>query len=360
MKTYKKRYNPPGTNPGAFSTDQTSAGTPSIISLISYSAEDMQIKPNISLNELRSLPRDGQIHWIQVQAYQANPVLVSQIGEVFGLELLALEDVVHVGQRPKIDEYDEQLFVILSLPRYENKTLTFEQISLFLKNDMLISFHDSASSVFEPVVKRLSVKKNTFRSRGADYLFYSVIDLIVDMGFPVLDEYGNRIESIEESMLFSSNKPKPLSRDIYILRKELTGLRRMLWPHRDVLTTLIRDEPEILHESTRLYLRDCNDHAIQIRELVDHYREMLEGIQEIYMSNVSFKLNDILRILTLISTMFIPLTFIAAIYGMNFDSKAGVWNMPELHAAYGYPVVLVVMLLVAIGMMIFFRKKNWL
>lgn len=282
--------------------------------------------------------------------------MLQQIGEDFGLHPLALEDVSNTGQRPKYESYDDELFIIMSLPVFHNSHISIEQISLFCGENYVISFHAGSSDPFEPVRKRLRTQSGKIRSRKSDYLLYALLDVILDQGFPMLEEFGLQIETLEDAVMSVPDKTTLAA--IHVIKREMLLIRRMVWPHREIINGLVRDEHSLLQDETRLYLRDCYDHTVQVIDLLETYRDMTAGLMDVYLSSLSNRLNEVMRVLTIIATIFIPLTFIAGIYGMNFKGESP-WAMPELSWYYGYPVVLLVMLVVTLAMLAIFRRNRW-
>ena len=276
-----------------------------------------------------------------------------------GLHHLALEDVINTGQRPKIDEYDEQLFVVMAHPLIddEGENTSVYQLSLFLGPNFVVSFHPGGKDHFDPIRKRLRDHVGRIRERGAAYLLYALIDLVIDDGFPVLEWLGDEIEELEEEMLETPTSAH--LRRLYQLKRTLVILRRMLWPQRDVVSRLARGETACLSEETNIYFNDCYDHTIQIMDLIESYRDMATGLLDVYLSSVSYRLNEIMRVLTVIATIFIPLTFLVGVYGMNFRNDHSPWAMPELSWYYGYPLVWLVMIVIAAGMLLLFRRRKW-
>jgi magnesium transporter len=249
------------------------------------------------------------------------------------------------------------LFVVSNLPVRDGDTLRIEQISLFLGKDYIISFYEGKNDPFEPVRQRLRTRSGKIREQGADYLLYTILDIIIDAGFPVLEDLGERIEDLEDELL--DNPDKESLNQIHRLKRELLLLRRTLWPQREALNNLFRLEKTFIAETTVPYLRDCYDHSVLIMDLIENYREMAASMLDVYLSSVSYKLNDVMRVLTVIATLFIPPTFIVGVYGMNFNPKAGPLSMPELNTPYGYLVVWIVIVLMIIGLLVFFKRKKW-
>lgn len=355
MSYFTKRYHEPGTPPGTLISE---GGKEQVaIHLLDYTANEFTELQLDSPADCRPYLERDTITWVHVQGI-VRAETVRELGGMFGLHPLALEDVVNTGQRPKADSYDEQLFVVMNLPTVnDDETLTTEQVSLFLGEDFLISFHRGESLPFEPVMQRLRKHSGRIRERKADYLLYTLLDVIIDRGFPVMEYYSEIIEDLEEELLESPQKGT-LER-IHQLKRDLLILRRMLWPQREVLNTLLRDEQTHLQESTRPYLRDCYDHTIHIIDLIEVFREMTASMMDLYLSSLSHRMNEVMKVLTVIATIFIPLTFIAGVYGMNFNHPTSPWAMPELLWYYGYPLLWVVMLLIAAGMIAYFKRRGW-
>jgi magnesium transporter len=357
MAFFTKRYHPPGTPAGTLSWAEAEPAPPVCIHLIDYSPEGVLIREDVTVSACRDFLDRPSITWIHVEGHPDEGAL-QEWADQFGLHKLALEDVLNTGQRPKVETFDDHLFAVMSLPLMEANVVEVQQLSLFLSGNMLLSFHDGDFSLFAPIIKRLQDKSSRLRARGVDYLFYSVLDLVIDQGFPLLESFGTQLERLEDEILRGPGR-KTLE-NIHVVRRELTLLRRMLWPHREVINQLLREESELISEGTGLYLRDCYDHTIQVMDLLETYREMTTGMLDIYLSGASNRMNDIMRVLTVIATIFIPLTFITGIYGMNFDTGASRWNMPELGSPFGYAMVWLVMIGVAGAMISWFRSKNWL
>jgi magnesium transporter len=239
-----------------------------------------------------------------------------------------------------------------------NDQIVSEQVSLFLGPNYVLSFFRGADDPFAPVRQRLCNQLGRFGARKADYLFYVLIDLVVDQGFPILEALGERVEDIETELLEAP--ARTTLHAIHILKRDLLLLRRALWPEREVLNILIRDEHPLVSRDTRLYLRDCYDHTVEVMDILETYRDMTASMLEVYLSSLSHHLNEIMRVLTVIATLFIPLTFITGLYGMNFDRGASPWNMPELGWHYGYPLILLVIIAAAVGMLWYFRSRKWI
>jgi magnesium transporter len=357
MSYFTKQYHSPGTPPGTL----TERAVPELgelkISLIDYSDADLIERPLASAQECQPFLQQATRTWIHIQG-QPTPDTLQEFAQYFALHPLALEDILNSGQRPKMETYDGQLFVITSFPLMRDDTVVSEQISMFIGKDYLISFHAGLDDPFEPVRKRLRNHSGKIRSRGVDYLLYCLLDVIIDEGFPVLEDFGEQVEELEEELL--ERPDKGTLRKLHAIKRELLFLRRMLWPQRELVNQLIRDVGDLLTEETAIYLRDCYDHTIQIIDLLETYRDMTSSMLDVYLSSISYRLNDVMRVLTVIATIFIPLTFIVGVYGMNFGvNEHSPWAMPELHWYYGYPLLWLFMLLLSGGMILFFKRKGW-
>jgi len=356
MGYFDKRYHPPGTAPGTLKEAPPAEMAPLRIRLIDYRADEITVRVDVDATECEPYLQRESITWVHVQG-QPTEAALNELRRVFNLHALALEDVLNTGQRPKVESFDDQLFIVMSLPLMEAELVHVQQVSFFLNESFLVSFCEGDFNLFEPIVRRLQEKGSRLRSRGTDFLLYSLLDMTIDRGFPVLESFGQQLETLEEEIL-GANGGNTLER-IHIVKRELILLRRMLWPQREVVNQLLRDDHALVHEDVGVYLRDCYDHTIQVMELLETYRDMSTSMLDIYLSSVSNRMNEVMRLLTVIATIFIPLTFIVGVYGMNFDRSAGPWNMPELSWPFGYLSVWLIMIAVAGLMLAFFRRRGW-
>jgi magnesium transporter len=278
---------------------------------------------------------------------------------VFNLHALVLEDIVNIPQRPKVESFEDQELIILHMvtSREDGRGFYDEQVSLILgKNYILTVQEEPENDVFEPIRQRIHRNRGVIRSQKSDYLAYALIDAIVDGFFPVLEDYGERLENLQDEVV---DKPTRQTLDkIHKIKRELLLLRRAIWPQRDAINSLIREESPLIDREVRVFLRDCYDHTVQVMDMVETYRELAANLMDIYLSSLSNSTNEIMRFLTVISTVFIPLTFVAGVYGMNFDTELG--NMPELKLPYGYALCWLLMLSMSGGLLFFFWKKGWL
>jgi magnesium transporter len=292
--------------------------------------------------------------WINVDGLHEVEVL-GTLGERFGLHPLVIEDILNTAQRPKLEDHGEYLFVVVKSLYHgagPDGDPEIEQISLVLGPTYVLSFQEREGDEFEPVRDRIRTEKGRVRQAGADYLAYTLVDLIVDQYFAVLERFGDQIESLEEELILA---PTPeTAHAIHHLKREMALLRKSTWPLREVIGALERSESPLIRESTKPYLRDVYDHTIQVIDTVETFRDILSGMLDIYLSSVSNRMNEIMKVLTIISTLFIPLTFIAGVYGMNFE------HMPELSWPWAYPAVWLVMLVIAALMVVYFYRKKWL
>jgi len=320
----------------------------SSIELIQYNNKEFKRK---KLQESEVTNKKGFLDWINVNGI-SNVSEIKKIGDIFDLHHLVLDDIVSVKQRPKIEEYDNYLFCVLKMIYYKKQKLRTEQISIVLGNGYVISFQEKEGDVFDDVRNRIGTEKSKIRKNGADYLMYSLMDSIIDNYFLVLENIGEKIEKIE-SVLLLRPSPDTLSQ-IYSLKRTLIYLRKSVWPLREVINKILRDENKLIKQETKIYYRDLYDHTIQVIDTIESYRDMSAGMLDIYLSSLSNKMNEVMKVLTIIATIFIPLTFLAGVYGMNFK------YMPELNNQFSYPIIWGIMILVAVIMVYYFRRKKWI
>ncbi|MBW6503142.1 magnesium/cobalt transporter CorA [bacterium] len=350
----RKRYHPPGTQPGTLSAHAEAGDTPVRATAFRYDAGGCEER-TVSPAEIPSLaPPAGGVLWLDVSGL-SDPSAVRAIGDRFGIHPLALEDVLNVPQRPKVEWYGDCLLVVLREVRHPDPP---EQVSFFLADRVVVSFQERPGDSFEPVRERLRQGKGRIRAEGADFLLYSLCDAVLDAFFPTLERLGDEVEEMEERLLVSPVPEEFVA--IRRLKRALLEVRHAVWPARDALNLLLIEEHALIRPGTKVFFRDCYDHTIQLMDMVETFREMTSGLVDEYMSAVSNRMNEIMKVLTVVATIFIPLTFIAGVYGMNFDTKASPWNMPELTWAYGYPALLLLMAAVAGGMLCYFRRKRWI
>jgi magnesium transporter len=295
------------------------------------------------------------VTWINVDGLGDAAVLVA-LADAFGIHALALEDVVNVGQRPKVEEYDDSLYIVLHIPGGEAADARTEQLSLFLFRNAILTFQERGGDCFDPVRNRIR-QGNRIRSSGCDYLAYALVDAVIDGFYPHLDRYADRLIELEGALL--AEEDVEVNR-IHDIKRDLLSLRNSIRPLREVTSSLTHADPGLVNEKVSLFLRDCQDHAFQLIDQEETYRELSSSLIELYRANVANRMNEVMKVLTIIATLFIPLTFVAGLYGMNFNHDASRWNMPELYWAFGYPAALGFMALVAVAMLLYFRRKGWL
>ena len=323
------------------------------LSVISYNEADFQEQEVDSVEKAVAFRKKTSVLWLNVDGVHM-PKIIEQVGKSFGVHPLVLEDIADTGQRPKMEDFDEYIFVVLKMFRFDEKEneIKTEQISLVFGRDFVVSFQEGEGDVFDPIRERLRSNKGRVRKVGADYLVYALMDAVIDNYFLIMEKLGEAIEEIEDKVVV--NPIAETVQTIHDLKRQMIVLRKSVWPLREVISRLEQSESPLIAKSTLIYLRDAYDHAIQVMDSVDTFRDMLSGMLDIYLSSVSNRMNEIMKVLTVIATIFIPLTFVAGIYGMNFR------YMPELEQPWGYPAVLILMATISIGMLIYFRRKKWI
>jgi magnesium transporter len=350
-------YDEQGSVPGTLTIDKEAP--PTTIVLIDYKEAERTRVQLKKPEDCESYLDTESVSWVDVLGLGSEEVLL-RLGKVFNLHPLVLEDIVNVPQRPKIEDYEDHLVIITQMVLLKEQGSGFwsEQVSFVLGKHYLLTVQEEPKrDCFQPVRDRIRTGKGTIRKQGADYLAYTLLDAIMDGFFPVLETYGERIEELEEEVV--TNPTRQTLEKIYRVRRELLALRRAIWPQRDAINALIRDGSDLISPEVRVYLRDCYDHAVQVMDLVETYRELASGLMDVYLSSVGNRMNEIMKFLTVMSSIFIPLTFIAGIYGMNFNTDKSAWNMPELNWYWGYPLCLAVMLAIAAGLVFFFWRRGW-
>ena len=348
---------PAGAPPGTLMVADPAALAPRL-HVMAYDADRFVDRPLAKPDEMREV-LEGQWSavWLNVDGLGDAPT-VARIGELFGLHPLALEDVLNVRQRAKVDQFPGHLFMVMREVSRRENTLETEQFSLFLGRNFVVTFQEHPGDALDPVRDRIRRASGRIRERGPDYLAYSIIDAVIDSYFPILETYGELLDDMEDDVIF--NPTPDCVRRIHDVKRDLLTLRRAAWPLRDAVNALARDVNPFVIDDTKIYLRDCYDHTINIIDLLENHRELGSSMMEEYLSSISQRMNEIMKVLTIISTIFIPLNFIVGVYGMNFDTGVSAWNMPELHWRYGYLGVWAVLLAVAAGLLVYFRRKGWI
>ena len=321
--------------------------------IIDYDTENLQETEVASVDQCLMYRDKKSVTWINITGLH-DIQIIEKLGEKFNLHPLLMEDIVTTDQRPKLEDYDDYLFIILKMLYAEGKkhVIQQEQISLIVTPSVVISLQEKEGDVFDPVRQRIRKGKGRIRKSGTDYLAYALIDTIVDHYFKVLEEIGEKIETLQEEVLES---PSPeLLQAIQNLKREMIFIRKSIWPLREIISGLLRSESDLIGEDISAYLRDVYDHTIQVIDTAETFRDMLSGMLDIYLSSVSNKMNEVMKVLTIIATIFIPLTFIAGIYGMNFEF------MPELKWPWAYPVLWGILIIIFVAMVFWFKRKKWL
>jgi magnesium transporter len=334
--------------------------TPVQITYFDYNADSVKEGIVVDVEECRQYVAERDtVTWLNVDGVH-DVGLIEKLGDIFDLHPLLQEDIAHTSQRPKLEEFDKRLFIVLRMvytatekdDGHEEFVIKGEQISLVLGPNFVLTFLEDPEDVFDPVRQRLRENRGRVRKAGADYLAYVLMDLVVDNYFTVLEQFGEEVEDLEAELL-KDPRSDALS-SIQGMKRAMIEMRRAAWPARDVINVLLRGDSKLFKKPTLVFLRDVYDHAVRVVDIVETYREMIGSMLDIYLSTVSNRMNEVMKVLTVIATIFIPLTFIAGVYGMNFD------NMPELHWAEGYWYVWGIMLIVGALLLFYFKKKDWL
>ena len=318
------------------------------IRLINYTAEKVSER---EIPDIKELPKLEGLSWINVDGVHDTETL-EKIGSLFGLHPLVVEDIANTDQRPKVEYFDDYVYIVIRMFDKSSKDILSEQLSIILGKGFVLSFQETEGDVFDSVRARIRSGKGRIRKEGADYLTYALIDAIVDDYFTVLEQVGEEIEMLEERLIAD---PSPnVLKELHHLKTDMIILRKSVWPLREVISSLEKGESKFVRASTKLYLRDVYDHTIHIIDSVETFRDMVSGMLDIYLSSVSNRLNEVMKFLTIITTIFIPLSFIAGVYGMNFQ------HMPELNVPEAYPAVLAIMAVIGLTMVIYFKRKKWI
>ena len=353
MKLYKRSSKKAGLSPGTLVHIGEKKTEEVNISMMDYDESQIQEKGAATVGECLPFKEKPTVTWVNVTGIHDIKV-IEEFGKAFNIHPLLLEDIVHSDQRPKLEDYDDYLFIVLRMLRYDEtkEELQSEQVSLILGPNFVISFQEREGDVFDPVRARIRNGKGKVRKMGCDYLTYALIDSIVDNYFLVLEKYGEKIEILQEEVL-SHPTPDTLQ-VIHATKRDMIFLRKSVWPLREAINALQRGESALISDNVIIYLRDVYDHTIQVIDSIETFRDMISGTLDVYLSSVSNKMNEVMKVLTIIATIFIPLTFIAGIYGMNFK------YMPELEWHWSYPMIWVVIIVLGVLMLIGFKRKKWL
>ena len=354
MPAFKKRRSkkaglPPGTlvHIGKRKTEKAR------ITIIDYDQTNYQKKEVKSVEECFPFKDTSTVTWINIDGIHQVEI-IEEIGKCFKLHPLILEDILNTEQRPKLDDFEDYVYVVLKMPHFneENNKIRIEQISLILGSNFVLSFQEKEGDVFDTVRERIKNGRVRIRSSGTDYLIYALIDAIVDNYFTILEKIGDRIEGIEEELIVQPEKETLHA--IHDLKRETLIFRKFVWPLREIVSDLEKGELKLIQEPTRVFFKDVYDHTRQVIETIEIFRDMLSGTLDLYISSIGNKTNEVMRILTIMASIFIPLTFIAGLYGMNFE------YMPELKWRWSYPAILLVIASIGISMIFYFRRKKWM
>lgn len=329
------------------------------INIMNYNSDSYDFKTLENIDEALPYKDHKNITWVNV--YGLHDIeLLKKIEEHFGIHSLVIEDALNTGQRPKIEIYDHYIFAVIKMIYFDEESLelSLEQISLILHDNIIICFQERKGDYFNPLRERLKKSKGRARKSGVDYLAYAILDIIIDNYFLVLEKLGDQIEILDEEI---SVNPQPESaQKINSLKRTLIFLRKNIWPLREVINMLTRNEIPYFKKTTIPYLRDLYDHIIQVIDTTETYRDIVSGLMDMYMSGMSNRMNEVMKVLTIIATIFIPLSFLAGVYGMNFDTSISPLNMPELASPYGYILFWILAIIIGGGLLLFFKKKKWL
>lgn len=352
-RTFRKKQSKVGLAPGTLVHVGEKKAEKIVIRAWIYNSEKLIEKEIQIVEDCQALKDQPDVNlWINVDGLD-NIEVIEKLGSYFGVHPLTLEDVLNTGQRPKMEDYDSYIYTVLKemILDEDREEIIIDQVSVILGSNYILSFQEKAGDVFDPIRERLKNPASRLRKNGVDLLAYSLIDAIVDNYFVILEHFGEKIEDLEEKLIVD---PIPDTlKAIQKHKRDMITLRRSVWPLRELINSLQRTESGLIKETTQLYLRDVYDHTIQVIDSIEAFRDILSSMIDVYLSSLSNRMNDVMKVLTVIATIFIPLTFIAGVYGMNFD------YMPELEWRWGYPVVMLGMALIGISMFLYFKKRRW-
>ena len=353
LKKKKKIYKAQNLPPGTMSYKGKKRSEVTTVEVISYDKDNYKKFELKNIADVLSLKESNAISWININGLN-NLNEIEQLGLHYNIHPLTLEDIVNTLHRPKIDEFEDYLFIVVKMLYFaDDETLLYEQVSMVVGHNYVLTFQESDGDVFDDLRDRISNSKGRIRNLGSDYLMYAILDAIVDNYFTVAEAFGDKIEDLEAQIFEDNSDGKETPNHIQVLKQEILKIRRSIFPFREVVNRLEKIDGHIIDPKTHSYLRDLYDHIVQVTESIDLYREMIWSLMDMHMTIISNKMNEVMKVLTVIATIFIPLTFIAGIYGMNFD------NMPELHYKYSYFILWSVMVLLFVLMLFYFKRKKW-
>ena len=358
IKLVRKRSEKAGLPPGELVYVGDESGVVSV-SVTDYDEREYRVRVSATMEECVLRKGAPGVTWINIDGLH-EVAQIEKLGACFGLHPLTVEDILNTEQRPKVDINEDYVYIVFNMLTYDEqaKEIDSEQVSIVLGENYVITFQERKGDIFDAVRDRLKTGKGSVRRSGADYLAYCLIDSVVDNYFKVLEGIGEDIEEVEDDLM--ANPDKQTVQSIHFLKRETIYLRKSVWPLREIIGKLERGETPLVRAETTVYLRDVYDHTVQVIDTVETYRDLISGMIDIHLSTVSNRMNEVMKVLTIFAAIFIPLTFIAGVYGMNFDTSVSPLNMPELNFRYGYPAVLAVMFTIGAGMLLVFKKKKWL
>ncbi|MBY9005647.1 MAG: magnesium/cobalt transporter CorA [Candidatus Lokiarchaeota archaeon] len=352
-KKYLKKSKKVGLPPGSLVTNAEKKTEHTKIKIIDYDKESFNIENVLKIEKSIMNIGKGKIRWIIIDGITQVDI-IKDVGNQFNLHSLVLEDILNTNQTPKFEDYGDYIFIVLKKLLWDKNKNKFEteQISIILGENYVIVIREQESTIFDPIIDRIIIPKGRVRLMGADYLAYTLIDIIIDNYFIVQEIVGESIEEIEDSLI--EDPQSETLHSIYKLKRSTLELRKSIWPVREIINKLQREESQLISDNMHIYFRDIYDHIFRINDSLQNYREIISGMLDVYLSSISNKMNDIMKVLTIISTIFIPLSFIAGFYGMNFI------NMPEISSPFGYPLLILLMIMIAFIMVLYFLRKKWI
>ena len=354
QKKKKRAFKASNLPPGTMAYKGKKLALETIVDIINYSPESYTKIDSNNVEDGFNFKGNNQVTWININGLN-NLEDIEKLGRHYHLHALTLEDIVNTNQRPKLEEFENYIFIVFKMLYFNNsEVLQYEHLSMVVGPDYVLTFQEADGDVFDDLRDRIATSKGRIRTQSADYLMYTILDAIVDNYLNVIESIGERVEDLETTIFEEKSDNETTPNRIQEIKQEVLKIRRSVFPLREVINRLEKTETDIINEKSQTYLRDLYDHILQVNESIDLYREMVWSLMDMYMTVISNKMNEVMKVLTIIATIFIPLTFIAGIYGMNFN------NMPELQYKYSYFILLGVMVVMFLLMLIYFRKKKWL
>ena len=359
MNRIKRQSDKLGLSPGSYVFLGKQKQEKVEINLMVYNEETYNFKFSDTIEDALSQSKSNNVTWMNIYGLHETEIL-KKIERHFNIHLLVIEDILNTNQRPKIEIYDDYIFIVTKMISFDDKTFTLEteQISLILHDNHIICFQEKRGDFFNPLRERIKNALGRIRKCKTDYLAYAILDMIVDNYFLVLEKLGDKIEELDEEIT-SGSEPE-LAKKINTLKRTLIFFRKNIWPLREVINSITRNEIPYFKDKTLPFLRDLYDHIIQVIDTTESYREIITGLLDMYMTGISNRMNEVMKVLTIIATIFIPLSFLAGVYGMNFDTSISPFNLPELHYKYGYLFFWSLVVLIGGGLLLFFKRKKWL